>query len=64
MTSVSAASEIVAQDMGKSFGDHLVLDKVSLAVEEGNGVVTFIAAGAVVRPTVRIAHIDAADYAR
>lgn len=35
MTSVSAASEIVAQDMGKSFGDHLVLDKVSLAVEEG-----------------------------
>ena len=35
MTSVSAASGIVAQDMCKSFDDHLVLDKVSLAVEEG-----------------------------
>ena len=35
MTSVSAASGIVAQDVCKSFGDHLVLDKVSLAVEEG-----------------------------
>jgi ABC-2 type transport system ATP-binding protein len=35
MTSVSAASGILAQDMCKSFDDHLVLDKVSLAVEEG-----------------------------
>ena len=35
MTSLSAGSGIVAQDMPKSFGDHLVLDKVSLAVEEG-----------------------------
>ena len=35
MTSVSAGSGIVAQDMCKSFDDHLVLDKVSLAVEEG-----------------------------
>ena len=35
MTSVSAASGIVAQDVCKSFGGHLVLDKVSLAVEEG-----------------------------
>jgi ABC-type transporter Mla maintaining outer membrane lipid asymmetry ATPase subunit MlaF len=35
MTSVSAASGIVAQDMCKSFDDHLVLDKVSLAVAEG-----------------------------
>jgi ABC-2 type transport system ATP-binding protein len=35
MTSVSAASGIVAQDMCKSFGGHLVLDKVSLAVAEG-----------------------------
>ena len=35
MTSVSAASGIVAQDMCKSFDGHLVLDKVSLAVEEG-----------------------------
>jgi len=35
MTSVSAATGIVAQDMCKSFDDHLVLDKVSLAVEEG-----------------------------
>src|SRR5262245_3997556 len=35
MTSVSAASGIVAQDMCKSFDDHLVLDKVSLVVEEG-----------------------------
>src|SRR5262252_5553655 len=35
MTSVSAASGIVVQDMCKSFDDHLVLDKVSLAVEEG-----------------------------
>src|SRR6266508_1539538 len=35
MTSVSAATGIVAQDVCKSFGDHLVLDKVSLAVEEG-----------------------------
>ena len=31
MTSVSAASGIVAQDMCKSFDDQLVLDKVSLA---------------------------------
>ena len=35
MTSVPAATAIVAQDVCKSFGDHLVLDKVSLAVEEG-----------------------------
>jgi len=35
MTSVPAASGIVAQDMCKSFDDHLVLDKVSLAVAEG-----------------------------
>ena len=35
MTGVSAGSGIVAQDMCKSFDDHLVLDKVSLAVEEG-----------------------------
>ena len=35
MTSVSAATGIVAQDMCKSFGGHLVLDKVSVAVEEG-----------------------------
>ena len=35
MTSASAASGIVAQGMRKSFDDHLVLDKVSLAVEEG-----------------------------
>ena len=35
MTSVSAGSGIVAQDMCKSFDGHLVLDKVSLAVEEG-----------------------------
>ena len=35
MTSVSAATGIVAQDVCKSFGDHLVLDKVSLAVAEG-----------------------------
>jgi len=35
MTSVSAASGIVAQDVSKSFDDHLVLDKVSLTVEEG-----------------------------
>jgi ABC-2 type transport system ATP-binding protein len=35
MTSVSAASGIVAQDVSKSFDDHLVLDKVSLTVTEG-----------------------------
>jgi hypothetical protein len=35
MTSVSATGGIVAQDVCKSFDDHLVLDKVSLAVEEG-----------------------------
>ena len=35
MTSVSAATGIVAQDVCKSFGDHLVLDRVSLTVEEG-----------------------------
>ena len=35
MTSVSAATGIVAQDVCKSFGDHLVLDGVSLVVEEG-----------------------------
>ncbi len=33
-TSVSAATGIVAQDVCKSFGDHVVLDTVSLAVEE------------------------------
>ena len=35
MTSVTAASGIVARDVRKSFGDHVVLDNVSLAVEEG-----------------------------
>jgi len=35
MTSVSAATGIVAQDVCKSFGDHLVLDKVSLTIAEG-----------------------------
>ena len=35
MTSVSAATGIVARDVCKSFGEHVVLDKVSLAVEEG-----------------------------
>jgi len=35
MTSMPAATGIVARDVCKSFGDHLVLDKVSLAVEEG-----------------------------
>jgi ABC-2 type transport system ATP-binding protein len=35
MTSVSAATGIVAKDVCKSFGDHLVLDRVSLAVAEG-----------------------------
>jgi ABC-2 type transport system ATP-binding protein len=35
MMSVSAASGVVAQDVSKSFDDHLVLDKVSLTVEEG-----------------------------
>ncbi|MGO9220756.1 MAG: ABC transporter ATP-binding protein, partial [Streptosporangiaceae bacterium] len=35
MTSVSAATGIVAEDVCKSFGDHLVLHKVSLAGEEG-----------------------------
>jgi ABC-2 type transport system ATP-binding protein len=35
MTSVSAATGIVAQDVCKSFGEHVVLDKVRLAVEEG-----------------------------
>ena len=35
MTSASATGGIVAQDVCKSFDDHLVLDKVSLAVEEG-----------------------------
>jgi ABC-2 type transport system ATP-binding protein len=35
MTSVSAAAGIAARDVRKSFGDHLVLDNVSLAVEEG-----------------------------
>jgi ABC-2 type transport system ATP-binding protein len=35
MTSVSTSTGIVAQDVCKSFGDHVVLDKVSLAVEEG-----------------------------
>jgi ABC-2 type transport system ATP-binding protein len=32
---VSPATGIVAQDVCKSFGEHVVLDKVSLAVEEG-----------------------------
>ncbi len=35
MTSVPAGTGIVAQDVCKSFGDHLVLEKVSLAVGEG-----------------------------
>jgi ABC-2 type transport system ATP-binding protein len=35
MTRVSSATGIVAQDVCKSFGEHVVLDKVSLAVEEG-----------------------------
>jgi len=35
MTSVSAAAGIAAQNVRKSFGDHLVLNNVSLAVEEG-----------------------------
>ena len=35
MTNVSATTGIVAQDVCKSFGDHLVLDRVSLAVQEG-----------------------------
>ena len=35
MTSMPAASGIVAQDMCKSFDGHLVLDKVSLALEKG-----------------------------
>ena len=35
MTSVSAATGIVARDVCKSFGKHVVLDKVSLTVEEG-----------------------------
>ena len=35
MTRVSAASGIVAQDVCKSYDDHLVLDQVSLTVEEG-----------------------------
>jgi ABC-2 type transport system ATP-binding protein len=35
MASVSAATGIVAQDVCKSFGEHVVLEKVSLAVEEG-----------------------------
>src|SRR5215813_6557575 len=35
MTSVSAASGIVARDVCKSFGDQVALEKVSLAVEEG-----------------------------
>jgi ABC-2 type transport system ATP-binding protein len=35
MTSVSAAAGIVARDVCKSFGGHLVLDKVSLTVAEG-----------------------------
>ncbi len=35
ITSASAETEIVAQDVCKSFGEHLVLDKVSLTVEEG-----------------------------
>jgi ABC-2 type transport system ATP-binding protein len=35
MSSVSAAPGIVARDVCKSFSAHVVLDKVSLAVEEG-----------------------------
>ena len=35
MTSVPAAPGIVARDVCKSFGDHVALDKVSLAVKEG-----------------------------
>jgi ABC-2 type transport system ATP-binding protein len=35
MTSATAATGIVAQDVCKSFGEHVVLDKVSLVVEEG-----------------------------
>jgi ABC-2 type transport system ATP-binding protein len=35
MTSVPAATGIATQDVRKSFGDHVVLDKVSLAVAEG-----------------------------
>ena len=35
MTSMSAATGIVAQDVCKSFGKHVVLDKVSVTVEEG-----------------------------
>jgi ABC-2 type transport system ATP-binding protein len=35
MSSVSAAPGIIAQDVCKFFGEHVVLDKVSLAVEEG-----------------------------
>jgi ABC-2 type transport system ATP-binding protein len=35
MTSATAAMGIVAQDVCKSFGEHVVLDKVSLVVEEG-----------------------------
>jgi ABC-2 type transport system ATP-binding protein len=35
MTSVTAAPGIVARDVRKSFGDQVVLDDVSLAVEEG-----------------------------
>jgi ABC-type sugar transport system ATPase subunit len=35
MTNVSAATGIAARDVCKSFGDHLVLDEVSLAAEEG-----------------------------
>ena len=40
MTSVSAATGIVAQDVCKSFGHHLVLDRVSrgrCGVEAGQG---------------------------
>ncbi len=35
MTNASAGSGILAQDMCKSFDGHLVLDKVSLSVQEG-----------------------------
>jgi len=35
MTTAPASTGIVARDVCKSFGDHLVLDKVSLAAEEG-----------------------------
>jgi ABC-2 type transport system ATP-binding protein len=35
MTSVTTAAGIVAREVCKSFGDHVVLDQVSLAVEEG-----------------------------